>query len=240
MLNLRKNTATSGPTWHCTKRCQNWCFLGSIGKFVISSCLKGWFCKTEKTHAATAPFWTIVLLHGLHDRFPVVHPLRASLTPRPSTQHRACQACPISIMRHSGGPQISFKFMVHLPSSYWTACRLLPSGPRTKNTAAGLFSMASHLYRPTSACDLPSLSAKLYELRTKLLVWGKCHHQMWGVTLSAVQLLNMDYGVATGTTCSIASQVKICFNHAESRPLGESVCLTMSQQLHTHTKSMAQ
>ena len=224
MLNLRKNTATSGPAWHCTKRCQNWCFLGSIGKFVVSSCLKGGFCKTEKTHAATAPFWTIVLLHGLHDGFPVVHPLRASLRPRPSTEHRACQACPISIIGHSGGPQISFKFMFHLPSSYWTACRLLPSGPRTKNTAAGLFPMASHLYRPTSACDLPSLSAKLYNV---------------GGTLSAVQLLNMDYGVATGTTFSIASQVKICFNHAESRPLGESVCLTMSQQLHTHTKSMA-
>ena len=178
MLNLRKNTATSGPAWHCTKRCQNWCFLGSIGKFVVSSCLKGLFCKTEKTHAATAPFWTIVLLHGLHDGFPVVHPLRASLRPRPSTEHRACQACPISIIGHSGGPQISFKFMFHLPSSYWTACRLLPSGPCTKNTAAGLFPMASHLYRPTSA-RLATCQAFLQSYITWGVPFRLCSFWIW-------------------------------------------------------------
>ena len=55
-------------------------------KLVNSSCLKGGFCKTEKTHSATAPFWTIVLLRGLHDGFLVVRPFKASLKAQTQSQ----------------------------------------------------------------------------------------------------------------------------------------------------------
>lgn len=36
----------------------------------------------------------------------------------------------------------------------------------------------------------------IYELRTKLLVWGKCHHKNAGGPPSVLQVMNMDYGVS--------------------------------------------
>ena len=36
----------------------------------------------------------------------------------------------------------------------------------------------------------------IYELRTKLLVWGKCHRKTAGGPQSVLQVMNMDYGVS--------------------------------------------
>ncbi len=87
-VKFEKNTRQPVARWmtQYTERCENWCLLASIDKSVNSSFLQGGFCKTEKTHSATAPFWTIVLLCGLHDGFPVVHPFRASLKAQAKSQ----------------------------------------------------------------------------------------------------------------------------------------------------------
>ena len=64
-----------------------------------------------------------------------------------------------------------------------------------------------------------------YELRTKLLVWGKCHHQMRGGPLSVIRFLDVQYinrAEASNLQCGIiwfATWSRIVGKHAQMREL---------------------